>query len=106
MKTGDKELWIVGAALVVLVILLWLSSLRGTAQPTPGGSNVYFGGSNPWGGNQNPWTWTVPGFPDPGNNTLIPAPININVNQSGFGGLEPYFPLFGFVGVDTTRVFQ
>lgn len=127
MRTGDKELIII----LVIIIILWLlfrllhqpQTTPGPAQvpggggypdnmpgPNPVGTtpdtltlNPYPGGSMPIDYYVGPQQWTLPGFPPippwyPGMTFL-----SEDFYTPGAGG---YFPLFGFVGVDSTQLFQ
>lgn len=93
MTKGNREflIWL-GAALLLLILLL----RRPKAQPTPGVGN-------PWGSG-NPWTWTVPGFPD--SPAITGGNITVDVHGQRFAGIGDYFPIFGFVGIDTTMIYQ
>lgn len=111
MRQGDKELLIIGATVVGIILVRAFLEGRfsglGLSLPSysfgqPGMALV----TNPVGG-ANPYQSTVPGFSDPGGNPQPPAAnININVPPLVFGTIAPYFPLFGFIGVDSTMVFQ
>ncbi len=95
MKTGDKELLILGA---IGLILLWLIWDRSPAAP------VQLASGSPWGNNGDPYQWVNPGFQNPTG--WGPSNVNLNVTGNPISGLAPYMPLFGFVGVDTTQLYQ
>jgi hypothetical protein len=125
MTPGNKELFVVlGAGIAIVLVAAFLEGQQAPVQAAQPGPSAYPGGAawpftvvppslsgtGPGGstgspGTGDPWSWTVPGAPDP-STFPQPAPININVTGQPFGYLAPYFPLFGFVGVDTTQEFQ
>jgi hypothetical protein len=110
LKTGDKELFIIGGLLLfVLAVWAFLSGrLEGLGLSLPSYSYGQPGMAVPTyaGPGSNPWGSIVPGFTDPGSGATDPGSITIDVHGQPIGYLAPYFPLFGFVGVDSAMVFQ
>jgi hypothetical protein len=121
MSTGDKELLLVALALAFVYSVV--QSLGGSVTTTPGLSATSGGAwdgspvptqpgiappASAWGyGSSSPWDWPVQGFPPGYPWYPQPAPINVDVYGSYPGTLaNSYFPLFGFVGVDTYQAFQ
>lgn len=131
MKIGNRELlhWIIGAAIVWALYEYFMPS---DAQTTPGPYSVPGGiaGSGaipgvpataPPGGSgnttynsypggttltSNVYGYPIPGFPPPTSMYQLFQGSNINQTFWGPGGNPNYFPLFGFVGVDTSQSFQ
>lgn len=123
MSTGDKELGLIFLALAFVYMVVRYLGGFATVTTTPGPSAIVGGAwdgsplpnqpgvpvpSNAWGyGTTTPQTWPVPGFPPGYPWYPTPAPINVNVYGAYPGTLQNgYFPLFGFVGVDTYQAFQ
>lgn len=129
MKTGNRELmhWAIGAAIVwALYEYLKPSDAQTTPGPyatpggiasggplpgvspgvSPGGTTTY--NSYPGGTTitSNVYGYPNPGFPPPTTMNQIFQGSNINQTFWGPGGNPNYFPLFGFVGVDSSQLFQ
>jgi hypothetical protein len=110
IRTGDKEFFIIGG-LLLLMLIVWAfltGRLAGLGVSLPSYSYGQPGMVVPTysGGGSDPWASVVPGFNDPGSGSWVPPDINIDVHGQPIGYLAPYFPLFGFVGVDSAMVFQ
>jgi len=98
MKTGDRDLlfWLAVIIAILLLLLWWLSRQQAADSQVPPGSGIP--------GLSSPYTWTVPGFLPP--TTIQGGTYNINVPTPMFAWLAPYFPLFGFVGVASSQIYQ
>lgn len=102
MRTGDKELVLYGG-IAVFLILVW--ALLRNRNPLPAVLQNAAGGGIPEIG--SPYGFPVPGFPQTAVAPMpVPAPIVVNASASPFGWIAPYFPLFGFVGIDATQIYQ
>lgn len=131
MRIGDKEFVTVGAALAVLYAvyrMLEQPAVQVTPGPTgiPGGAwdgsvpyyatpngAVYgIGGSgtpgapSPAAPDVNVLGFPIPGFPPIGPWSPPPVTVDLTINPPGNQGYNAYFPLFGFVGVDSSQAFQ
>lgn len=132
MKTGNRELvhWLIGGAVVLLLYELLLKGNGATATPGPyalpggpaGASDLPFSGPSPPlvgpgqtvlnsgpGGTtitSNVYGYPNPGFPPPTSMYQLFQAPTINQTFWGPGGNPSYYPLFGFVGVDSTQSFQ
>lgn len=107
MTDRDKHKLMIGGAVVGGIILYLMlhhgsqPSVNAQAQPAPDATtNNYTFNNMP---NSWPDGWFPPkAMPSPGDNT-----ITVNVNGPYIGSLATqYFPLFGFVGIDTTQLYQ
>jgi hypothetical protein len=104
----ERHTLYVGGAIASAVILYLLlkqaeaaavpaAATNAQAQPASPNTTLNF--------TSTPLSPTINGFPAPG--TLpTPAPINVSVSGTGLGIVAPYFPLFGFVGIDSTQLYQ
>ena len=92
MTTGQKDLAFWVAVIIVILYILFRRTHRlaynAGAYPSAGAQGM---------GDTNPWSLPVPGFPVQGGN------INVNIASTG---INSYFPMFGFVGIDATQIFQ
>lgn len=106
MRIGDKELLILVA--IGIVILLLLLARRHVEVAPGGGTTIAVDNGceegNPWCVG-DPTTW-INSYPNFTFNDAPFEPPNINTTIYGFGGIGNYFPMFGFVGVDTTQIYQ
>lgn len=112
MNQRQKNKLMVGTA-IIGGILLWLLLRERQQYPTSAQSQTVNGASPPdvtanynYNFNTLPNSWPGGWYPPP----VVPYPgentINVNVNGAGLGTLAGYFPLFGFVGIDTTQLYQ
>lgn len=132
MKPGDKEL-VIWVSVVLVLYVIWQIIGPDSAAAAPGPYAMPGGGVGPgWspssgvspalvssgagpttvnnfpGGSfsvVSPYEAPIPGFPAPTSMGQLMTYINQSFFTPGSGSGN-YFPLFGFVGVDTTQSFQ
>jgi|ERR1700691_3638539 hypothetical protein len=105
MKPGDKELafWLAVIAVVLWILWHWLhrrAAVLGGTYPSQ---------ELPGLGASDPWSLPVPGFPPPIGFNWSPSYNfgGVNVNEYPYSsGINSYFPMFGFVGIDSSQIYQ